>query len=179
MADASNNTAPSFKDKPASTRMFNAGASAVLMLSCIYCGFQTISAATGGKYTGNNQLMLVASLALATVATLIMTADAYDFLMRGARKFKVDDVRKIELIVMIVLGLALAVSSLVVGFALFVTLVPAVVVYTFLVVRPTNAEAQARLKNERQETKARREDKLRKASTQSVQKRQRKGGRKH
>ncbi len=179
MAEANNKTDPSFKDRPASTRMFNAGATAVLLLSFSYCGFQMYGAVKGVRYTGNDQLMLVVALALATVSTLVMTADAYDYLMRGARRYKIEDVRRIEMIVLIVLGAALAISSLVVGFQLFVTLVPAVVVYTFLVVRPTNAEAQARLKNERRETKAGRSASLKRAANQPVQKRQRKGGRKH
>lgn len=179
MAEARNNTAPSFKEKPAATRMFNAAASAILLVSFIYCAFQTYAAATGDRYSGNDRLILVIALALATISTLVMTADAYDYLMRGARQYKLEDVRKVEIAVLIVLGAALALSSLVVEFRLFMTLVPAVVVYTFLVVRPTNAEAQQRLEKGRRQSKGRREEGLRKAAHQPAHKRQRKGGRKH
>lgn len=135
-----------FKDLPASQRMYRAVITGILLISTIYCGWLAYVYATNGRYSGNQLLILVLSLVGATVTCLIMTADAYDFLMRSKRRFKLEDVRKIEILVLIVLGLALAASSLVVGLRLFVTLVPAVAVYTLLIVRPTNEEAHAEAK---------------------------------
>ncbi len=135
-----------FKELPASQRLFRAAASAVLVISTLYCGALTYSYATGDRYTGNDRLILIVALAGATLCCIIMSADAYDFLMRGKRRYKIEDVRKVEILVLIALGLALAMSALVVGLQLFVTLVPAVAIYSLLVVRPTNEEAHAEAK---------------------------------
>lgn len=168
-----------FKDQPLAQRLFKAAASAILLISTIYCGFQTYAAATGSRYTGNDRLILTVSLVLTTLACLVMTADAYDFLIRPARRYKLEDVRKLQMIVLIVLGGALSASALVVGAQLFMTLVPAVVIYVLLVVRPTNAEAQEQLKKQRQRTKAQRTANRGRPSAQPAVKRQRRGGRKH
>lgn len=132
-----------FKQLPLSTRLYNAGATAIILLSAIYIGYSTIAYARGTIYTGNNKLLLVAALGLCTFALVVFLADSYDFLMRGERKFKVEDVRKVEIAALLALGLGLSVSALVVGLKVFVTLVPAVAIYTLLVVRPTNAAAHA------------------------------------
>jgi hypothetical protein len=156
-----------FKQLPVLQRLFRAGASAILVISMLYCGYLAYRFITGhdtfvagGNITGTDRLMIIVSLCLATVSLVVMSADAHDYLMRVERRFKLKDVRKLEIIVLIVLGLALAMSALVVGPQLFVALVPAVAIYTLMVVRPTNAEAHAEaqetIKRLRAESKQRR-----------------------
>jgi hypothetical protein len=135
-----------FKQLPLSTRLYNAGATGIMLLSAIYIGYSAFAYARSSTYAGNQKMLLVASLGLCTFALVVFLADSYDFLMRGERKFKVEDVRKVEIAALIALGLGLSVSALVVGLKVFVTLVPAVAIYTLLVVRPTNAVAHAEAK---------------------------------
>jgi hypothetical protein len=108
-----------------------------------------------------------------------MTADAWDFWMHE-RSYSINDVRKVQLAVTIVLGLALAMSALVVKWALFMTIAPAIIIYLFLVVRPTNEAAVKEIKESEKQRKAAK----RKAQgttgrvSQPAAARQRRGGRK-
>lgn len=163
-----------FKNLPLGQRLFRAAALTILTGSTLYCGFLTYGYITDDPYAGWNGVILVASVALAGFACLAMTADAYDYLMRG-RHFALEDVSKLQMITLVVLGVAFAASAFVVGPKLFVTLAPAVVVYILLVVKPTNVEAQEAMKGRpRKPAPASRG----RTAARPVANRQRRGGRK-
>jgi O-antigen/teichoic acid export membrane protein len=152
-----------FRQLPVLQRLFRAAATAILLISMLYCGwlaYTFIAGEAGADITGTDRLVMIVSAGLATVSLVVMSADTHDYLMRAERRFKLKDVRKLEIIVLIALGLALSMSALVVGPQMFAALVPAVAIYTLLVVRPTNAEAHAEaqetIKRLRSESKERR-----------------------
>lgn len=135
-----------FKQLPLTTRLFNAAMSAIVLISTIYVGYLIVFYIRSPQYTGTQRWLLVGSLVVCTLALIVFTADSYDYLMHAQRKFKIEDVRKVEVVALIALGVGLSTSALVVGLKLFVTLVPAVIIYTLLVVRPSNAEAHTQAK---------------------------------
>ncbi len=158
--------------------MFRAGALAILTLSCLYCFGLVVKYLIGDEFVGWNRIILVASVLISAVVCLVMVADAYDFWIRG-RSFAIADVRKLQLTALILLGLALSMSALVVKYALFMTIAPAIIIYVMLIVKPTNEAAVAQVKGEKkaQKTaKARRSMSTRGTETPAT--RQRRGGRK-
>lgn len=174
-----------FKELPVGARLFRAAGLGILMLSFVYCVYLVITVATGRRISGmavegSDLIILLVSLALAALTSLVMTADAWDFWMRD-RSYAINDVRKLQLAVLIVLGLSLAMSALVVKWALFMTIAPAIVVYMYLVVRPTNEAAVKELKEseKRRKESTRRRQATGRAASQSTPTRQRRGGRKH
>jgi len=174
----------SFKDLPVGTRLFRAAGLGVLTISFVYSAYLVITVAlrktiSGQAVEGTDLIILMVSLILTTLACLVMTADAWDFWMHE-RSYSINDVRKVQLAVTIVLGLALAMSALVVKWALFMTIAPAIIIYLFLVVRPTNEAAVKELKESEKQRKAakRRGQGTAGHASQPAAARQRRGGRK-
>lgn len=174
-----------FKELPVGTRLFRAAGLGILTISFVYCGYLVYTVATtqvitGQSVEGSDLIILIVSLILAALSGLVMTADAWDFWMHDPRAYSLNDVRKVQLAVLIVLGLALVMSALVVTWALFMTIAPALIIYLFLVVRPTNEAAVKELKeSEKQRKAAKRRGPTASRSSQPAVSRQRRGGRKH
>jgi hypothetical protein len=172
-----------FKDLPVGQRLFRAFALTILTGSTVYAAFLTYGYIIDDRYVGWKATVLVATVALATFALLAMTADAFDYLMRD-RRYPLEDVTKLQLVVLVVLGVAFTASAFVVGLRLFMTFAPAVVIYVLFVVRPTNVAAQAALES-RPRSKAAATPRSKSATSsrgraaEPAVKRQRRGGRKH
>ncbi|HET6496656.1 MAG TPA: hypothetical protein VFH61_14960 [Thermoleophilia bacterium] len=163
-----------FKSLPLSQRLFRALMLTILTGSTVYCAFLTYKYITDDRYVGWQATLLVVTVAFTTFSLLAMTADAFDYLMRE-RHYSLEDVTKLEMVVLVVLGIAFTASAFVVGLKLFMTFAPAVVIYILLVVKPTSVEAQEAMKDS--PSKPARATRGR-AAPQPVDKRQRRGGRK-
>jgi hypothetical protein len=163
-----------FKSLPLGQRLFRALMLSILTGSTVYCAWLTYNYFTDDRYVGWQGTVLVVTVAFTTFSLLAMTADAFDYLMRE-RHYSLEDVTKMEMVVLVVLGIAFTASAFVVGLKLFMTFAPAVVIYILLVVKPTSVEAQEAMKDSpRKPAPASRG----RAAAQPVEKRQRRGGRK-
>ena len=171
-----------FKSLPLTQRLFRALMLTVLTGSTLYAVVLTYNYITDDRYVGWQATVLVATVALTAFALMAMTADAFDYLMRE-RHFSLQDVTKLEMVVLVALGIAFTVSAFVVGLKLFMTFAPAVVIYILLVVKPTSVEAQEAIKNSPRKAAPAARGKSATSSrgrtaAQPTESRQRRGGRK-
>jgi hypothetical protein len=135
-----------FKSLPLTQRLFRALMLTILTGSTVYAVMLAYNYITDDRYAGWQATVLVASVALSAFALMAMTADAFDYLMRE-RHFSLQEVTKLEMVVLVALGIAFTASAFVVGLKLFMTFAPAVVIYILLVVKPTSVEAQEAIKD--------------------------------
>ena len=118
---------------PGKKALRSLGLTVLLMTALVTAGLAVtyLSIDAGSAW---QRVALAASVAAASVACFAMTADAFDFWVRG-RKMTPSRLRVMRLLILIAMLAAMVLSLVVAGSALLLTLTPALMIYLFGVVR--------------------------------------------
>ena len=81
----------------------------VLLMTALVCGLLAYTYATGDRFGGWRQPLIVLSLFLARVAAFVMTIDAFDLWMRG-RRITAFSVRMVHSLVFVAMLVAVVLS---------------------------------------------------------------------
>ncbi len=107
----------------------------VLLMTALVCGLLAYTYATGDRFGGWRQPLIVLSLLLAAVAAFVMMVDSFDLWMRG-RRITAYSVRMVHSLVFVTILVAVVLSLVTRTPGLLLVMTPALVVYLLTVLRP-------------------------------------------
>ena len=107
----------------------------VLLMTALVCGLLASTYATGDRFGGWRQPLIVLSLLLATVAAFVMMVDSFDLWMRG-RRITAFSVRMVHSLVFVTILVAVVLSLVTRTPGLLLVMTPALVIYLLTVLKP-------------------------------------------
>ncbi|MCX6372446.1 MAG: hypothetical protein NTX16_05075 [Actinobacteria bacterium] len=110
----------------------------ILLMTALVCGLLASTYATGDRFGGWRQPLIVVSLLLASLAAFVMTIDAFDLWMRG-RRITAYSVRMVHSLVFVAILVAVVLSAVTATPGLLLVTAPALVIYLLTVLKAQTA----------------------------------------
>lgn len=110
----------------------------ILLMTALVCGMLAYTYATGDRFGGWQQPLVVLSLLLAGLAALVMMIDSFDLWMLG-RRITAFSMRMVHSLVFVAILVAVVFSLVTKTPGLLLVMTPALVIYLFTVLRPQPA----------------------------------------
>ncbi|MCX6363765.1 MAG: hypothetical protein NTW58_06270 [Actinobacteria bacterium] len=126
------------QDLTVGQRVLRSAGLSILLMTALVCGLLAYTYATGDRFGGWRQPLVVLSLLLAALAAFVMMIDSFDLWMLG-RRITAFSVRMVHSLVFVAILVAVVLSVVTGTPGLLLVMTPALVIYLFTVLKPQAA----------------------------------------
>ena len=123
------------RDLTVGQRVLRSTGLTILLMTALICGMLAYTYASGDRFGGWRQPLVVLSLLLAAVAASVMMVDAFDLWMRG-RRITAYSVRMVHSLVFVTMLAAVVLSLVTRTPGLLLVMTPALAIYLVTVLKP-------------------------------------------